>query len=86
MTQRTRFLGLDVHKQSIAVAIVEEAGRPEPFGTIANDPAALRKLVKASAATKPFGWLLPTRQVPRGLSSTGSWRASAWSAWWPRPR
>src|SRR5690348_1865011 len=43
--QRVRYIGLDVHKATIAVAIAEEAGSPSSYGTIANDPAAVRKLV-----------------------------------------
>lgn len=46
MDQRTRFLGLDVHKETIAAAVCEEIGRPESYGTIANEPAAIRKLVR----------------------------------------
>lgn len=46
MDQRTRFLGLDVHKETIAAAICEEIGRPEFYGTIANEPAAIRKLIR----------------------------------------
>ncbi len=42
----TRFVGLDVHKATITVALCEAAGAPTVFGTIANDPDAIRKLVK----------------------------------------
>jgi len=45
MTERTRFVGLDVHKQTIAIAVAEEGEQPHSFGTIANQPAALRRLV-----------------------------------------
>ena len=46
MSERTtRFLGLDVHKATIAVAIAEESGPPVLYGTISNDPGAVRKLV-----------------------------------------
>jgi transposase len=46
MNERTtRFLGLDVHKATIAVAVAEEAGPPTLYGTVANDPGAVRKLV-----------------------------------------
>lgn len=41
----TRYLGLDVHKATIAVAIAEESGVPTTYGTIANDPGAIRKLI-----------------------------------------
>jgi transposase len=42
---RSRFIGLDVHRASIAVAIAEEEGAPNSYGTIANDPSAMRKLM-----------------------------------------
>jgi len=41
----TRFLGLDVHKATIAVAIADPGAQPTLYGTIANDPSAVRKLV-----------------------------------------
>jgi transposase len=43
--RQVRYIGLDVHKASIAVAIAEEAGAPSSYGSIANDPAAIRKLM-----------------------------------------
>ncbi|MGI9146019.1 MAG: IS110 family transposase [Chloroflexota bacterium] len=42
---RSRYIGLDVHKASIAVAIAEEGGPPSSHGNIANDPSAIRKLM-----------------------------------------
>lgn len=45
MGQRTRFLGLDVHANSISVAIAEDAGQPDGYGAIANEPTAVRRLV-----------------------------------------
>jgi transposase len=45
MNERTRFLGLDVHKATIAVAVAEEALPPESHGVIPNDPSAIRKLI-----------------------------------------
>ncbi len=46
MNQRTRFIGLGVHKATIAVAVAEDGSPPESWGNIANDPTALRKLVR----------------------------------------
>jgi hypothetical protein len=43
--RRSRYIGLDVHRATIAVAIAEEEGAPTSYGTIANDPPAIRKLM-----------------------------------------
>jgi transposase len=43
--RRIRYIGLDVHKASIAVAIADEAGAPTSYGSIANDPSAIRTLM-----------------------------------------
>jgi transposase len=43
--RQVRYIGLDVHRASIAVAIAEEAGAPTSNGNIANDPSAIRKLM-----------------------------------------
>ena len=48
MTKNTVFIGLDTHKESIAVALAEEgrSGEIRYFGQIPNEPAAVLKLVK----------------------------------------
>jgi transposase len=45
------FIGLDTHKETIAVAIAEDgrAGEVRYYGQIANDPAGVLKLVKKLA-------------------------------------
>jgi transposase len=50
MTDVTLFVGLDVHKKTIAVALVDgTAGADVRFyGTIANTPDSLRTLVQAT--------------------------------------
>ena len=45
-TPRIRYIGLDVHKETITVAVAEGAGRPELWATIANEAQAVRKMVK----------------------------------------
>lgn len=45
MSQGTRYLGLDVSKETIAVATAEPDGSVVEYGTIANDPGAVRRLV-----------------------------------------
>jgi transposase len=43
--RQIRYIGLDVHRANIAVAIAEEGGAPTSYGNIANDPSAIRKLM-----------------------------------------
>jgi transposase len=43
--RQVRCIGLDVHKATIAVAIADEVGTPSSYGSIANDPGAVRKLM-----------------------------------------
>ncbi len=51
MTETTIFIGLDVHKMTIAVATVEEGASAEVrfFGTIANTPEAIRSMLRKLA-------------------------------------
>src|SRR5258708_40351364 len=42
----TRYLGLDVHKATITVAVAEASGPPTAFGTIANEGGAGRRLAR----------------------------------------
>src|ERR1700733_10747297 len=48
MEQSTRFIGMDVHKATIAVAVTAtgEAGKATAYGTVPNTTAALETLVK----------------------------------------
>jgi transposase len=45
MKNKVRFLGLDVHAETIAVAIAEPDGEVRSLGTIANRAESIRKLV-----------------------------------------
>ena len=47
MSQSVKYVGLDVHKDTIAVAVAEDGKRSEvrEHGVIANTPAALKKLL-----------------------------------------
>jgi transposase len=46
--QPTRFIGMDVHKDTIVVAVTAagDVGKATPYGTFPNTAAALEKLVK----------------------------------------
>src|SRR5687768_3456091 len=46
MKKGTRFVGVDVHKETIAVAVSEPDGTVESLGTIPNDAEAIRKTMK----------------------------------------
>ena len=46
MKEKVRFLGLDVHAETIAVAIADPDGQVRSLGTIANRAESIRKLVK----------------------------------------
>ncbi|HVA63211.1 MAG TPA: IS110 family transposase [Terriglobales bacterium] len=46
MEKNVRFLGLDVHAETIAVAVAEPGGEVRSLGTIPNRPEALRKVIR----------------------------------------
>ena len=47
MTKFSKYIGLDTHKDTIAVAIAEAGqNKPRYYGEIANTPEAVAKLVK----------------------------------------
>jgi transposase len=46
MKSVTRFVGLDVHADTIAVAVAERGGDVRSLGTIPNQPEAIRRLVR----------------------------------------
>src|SRR6267143_494151 len=46
MEKDSRFVGLDVHAETIAVAVAEPGGEVHALGVIPNTPEAVRRLVK----------------------------------------
>ncbi len=44
--KRIKFVGLDVHAETIAVAVAEQHGEIRPLGVIPNRVESIRKLVK----------------------------------------
>ena len=53
MEKLITYIGLDVHKNTIAVAVAEAGLRKDvrDYGTIANTPAALKQLIAKLACT-----------------------------------
>jgi transposase len=43
---KVRFVGLDVHAETIAVAVAEPDGEVRSLGIIPNRPESIRRLVK----------------------------------------
>jgi hypothetical protein len=46
MKEKVRFLGLDVHAETIAVAVAEPDGEVRSLGTIPNRGDSIRKMIK----------------------------------------
>ncbi|MES2323616.1 MAG: IS110 family transposase, partial [Pseudomonadota bacterium] len=46
MEQFTKFVGMDVHKATIAVSVAERGGEVRYLGDIANTAEAIKKLVR----------------------------------------
>jgi transposase len=60
-----RFIGLDVHAETIAVAIAEPDGEVRSVGVIPNRPESIRQLVKTLGPAAQLRVLL--RGGPYGL-------------------
>ena len=48
--KRVKFVGLDVHAETIAVAVAEEGGELRSLGVLPNREEAVRKLVQQAGA------------------------------------
>jgi transposase len=83
MAKSIRYVGLDVHADTIAVAIAEGTrGEVRSLGTIRNRPEAIRKLMKR---LEPASTLRVCYEALPGTRFTGSWLGWASSVrWWRR--
>jgi transposase len=52
MREKLRFLGLDVHAETIAVAVAEPDGEVRSLGTIANREDSIRKFIRRLGPTE----------------------------------
>jgi hypothetical protein len=84
MKEKLRFLGLDVHAETIAVAIAEPDGKVRSLGTIPNRAESIRKLIKKLGPAEKLEPVM--RPGQRGTSCTGSWRSWASTARLSHPR
>jgi transposase len=50
--RKVRFVGLDVHAETIAVAVAEPEGEVRALGVIPNRPESIRRLVKKLGPTR----------------------------------
>jgi len=66
MSQRIRYVGLDVSKETIAVAVAEPDGSVVGYGEIANNPGTVRRLVELSLCAS--GHLQPAAASTRPRS------------------
>jgi transposase len=77
MKNKVRFLGLDVHAETITVAIAEPDGEVRSLGTIANRVESIRKLVKKLGSVEqlkacyeagPTGYILYWQMAELGVA------------------
>src|SRR5512135_158966 len=79
MTKIMRYVGMDVHAESIAIAVVEDNGTERELGTIPNRPEAIRKCLKKLGPAEelhccyeagPTGYVLYWQVVRMGIECT----------------
>jgi hypothetical protein len=85
MKEKVRFLGLDVHAETIAVGVAEPDGEVHSLGVIPNRAESVRKLIKRLSPVEqlracyeagPTGYVLYWQLTELGVECT----------WWRRRR
>jgi len=72
MKKATQFVGLDVHAESIAVAVADSEGAVRSLGKIPSTKEAVRKLIKKLGAPKDLRVCYEAGRV--GMGCTGNSR------------
>jgi transposase len=72
MQEKLRFLGLDVHAETIAVAVAEPDGEVRSLGTIPNRTESIRKMIRKLGPAEKLRAAM--RQDRPATSCTGNWR------------
>jgi hypothetical protein len=70
MVKSTRFVGLDVHSETIAAAIGDGYGKARSLGQFVNRPEAVRKFIEQLGGAD--GLRVCYEAGPTGYASTGS--------------
>ena len=85
--QNIMFIGLDVHKATISVALAQgdRGGEVRHWGTIPNRADHVRKLADKLGGVG-FSFISAMRQDRAATACTGSSPISATTAWSSRPR
>lgn len=79
MKEKVRFLGLDVHAETIAVAVAEPDGEVRSLGTIANREESIRN-IREVTTRGPLQSSSPLAAAPRSGSACRTPRARRPSA------
>jgi hypothetical protein len=70
MEKNTRYVGLDVHGETITAAVGEGYGKTRSLGQFPNRPEFVRKFIDRVGG--PQGLKVVTRRGPRATRCTGS--------------
>ena len=84
--EHTRFIGLDIHKERISIAVAESgrSGAVEYLGEIANEPGAIGKLCDrlGRPASRWRFVTKPDRAAMAFIANSLAWAIGA--TWWRR--
>lgn len=84
-----RFVGLDVHAETITIAVAESAGEVRALGTLPNRPDAVRRLVRQLGPSDQLRLCYeadPTGYVLYWQLTASARTATSWRPRWCRRR